>query len=116
VTLAVVVLTALLAAVCWAVFARSRPAAWAVVVLSAVWLPANNGHLEGRTLLVLSDTHGVTQADALGLSCWLIASLVLMRRATVAASARPRWVRSAVPLLTSGMVFAAGALAALGSS
>jgi hypothetical protein len=33
--------------------------------LSAAWLPTNNGHLEGPTLLTVANDHGLTTADLL---------------------------------------------------
>lgn len=44
--------------------------------LSAAWLPANNGHLEGRVLVVVAENHGLTEADLLayaGLALALLA-------------------------------------------
>ena len=44
--------------------------------LSAAWLPANNGHLEGPVLLVVDHSHGLTTADLLayaGLALALLA-------------------------------------------
>ena len=33
--------------------------------LSAAWLPTNNGHLEGPTLIIVANDHGLTTADLL---------------------------------------------------
>lgn len=44
--------------------------------LSAAWLPANNGHLEGPVLIVVANDHGLTTADLLtylGLALSLLA-------------------------------------------
>ena len=70
--------TLLLACAAWCLLTRDRPAAGCLVLAAALWLPANNRHLEGRTLIVLSQSHGVTVADVIGLAGWLLGSAVLV--------------------------------------
>lgn len=57
-----------------------RTRAWAVALLitSAVWLPANNKVLEGHVLWTVSHTHGLTESDLLGIAGILIAAAVLV--------------------------------------
>jgi hypothetical protein len=74
----VVVLTLLLASTAWCLLTRDRIAAACLVVVAAVWFPANNRHLEGRTLLVVGTTHGITVADLIGLAGWLLGTAVLV--------------------------------------
>ena len=65
------VLAAQLVLVAWLVVAGSSlllPSpgiALALMVISAVWLPANNGNLEGPVLLQVDADHGLTVADLL---------------------------------------------------
>jgi hypothetical protein len=55
-----------------------RPGIAAVLaVVSAAWLPVNNGHLEGPTLVAVGHDHGLTVADLfayLGLALSLVAA------------------------------------------
>lgn len=74
----VVVLTLLLGCVAWCALAVDRLAAGCLVVVAAAWLPANNRHLEGSTVLVLSQSHGVTVADLIGVAGWLLGTAVLV--------------------------------------
>ena len=57
------VLAALVLAAAASVLRPGCPVAVLTAALSAVWLPVNNGVLEGATLLTLSEDHGVTVAD-----------------------------------------------------
>lgn len=74
----VLVLTLLLLCAAWCLLTFDRIAAGCLVVAAVLWLPANNRHLEGHTLFVLSQTHGVTVADLIGLAGWLLGSAVLV--------------------------------------
>jgi hypothetical protein len=76
--LSVAALTLLLLCVAWCLLTLDRIAAGCLVIAAALWLPANNRHLEGHTLLVLSQAHGVTVADVIGLAGWLLGSAVLV--------------------------------------
>jgi hypothetical protein len=115
VAVAVIVFICLLAALSWCLIAGSAASCWFLVVCSALWLPANNRHLEGRTLVVLTTTHGITTSDLVALSCWLLATATLLWRAhrsrLSGGSAR------AGPLLVTCVgVFLLGALVAVGTS
>jgi len=110
--LSVVVLTGLVTALVWCVMVRTTSSAWILLALSSIWLPSNNGHLEGRTVLILTDAHAVTQADCVGIACWLVATIVLVWRAQSAAPPGRRPARAGAILLACGFVFAVGALAA----
>jgi hypothetical protein len=57
----------------------TRIAAWLLVICSALWLPLNNGHLEGPVLITANPTHGLTAADLIGYGGWAVAALTLHR-------------------------------------
>ena len=46
-----------------------------LAVLSAAWLPANNGHLEGPVLIVVAHDHGLTTADLVAYAGFALALL-----------------------------------------
>lgn len=46
-----------------------------LAVLSAAWLPINNGHLEGPVLIVVAHDHGLTTADLLAYAGFALALL-----------------------------------------
>lgn len=55
-------------------------AAWALALVSAAWLPLNNGHLEGPILLTFGQQHGLTLSDLIGISGIAVSMLTLWRR------------------------------------
>jgi hypothetical protein len=112
VAFSVAVLTCLVAVAGWCAITRSRLSAWCLLILSALWLPSNNRHLEGHTLLVLTPAHAITQGDAVGVICWLLATSVLLVRAQASAPRTQRWARAAVTFATCALVLALGALTA----
>jgi hypothetical protein len=112
--LAVTVLSCLLASLIWCLVTRSTASSWCLLGLSALWLPTNNGHLEGGTLFEISATHGVTYADLLALGCWLVATATLVWRARRFRSPS-REVRTAGLLLACAGVLALGALVTVAS-
>jgi hypothetical protein len=69
----------LILSACWLAFSRGRwrpiLAGIAVVSCSVVWFGVN-GRWEGRTLYIVSPTHGVTQADLVAPACIAIAFVV----------------------------------------
>jgi hypothetical protein len=111
VAFALAMLGCLFGCLIWAVSVRAPVAAWALVAVSALWLPANNRQLEGSTLLVLSSTHAVTQADALGAICWLIGTGILAWHAVSAPGRRP-WTSIIAMFAGCCVVFGLGALVA----
>lgn len=46
-----------------------------LAALSAVWLPTNNGHLEGPVLIVVAHDHGLTTADLAAYAGFVLALL-----------------------------------------
>ena len=84
----VIVLAALLAVLARAAQARSRRAAWALLLLSGLWFAADQP-LEGPTLFVYSPTHGLTLADLLSGVGAFVALAVLMPDAWHASSHSP---------------------------
>jgi hypothetical protein len=109
----VAVLTCLVAAAGWCLITRNTASAWLTLALSALWLPANNGQLEGHNLIVLAPTHAMTQGDAVGVVCWLLATTVLVLRARASAPAGQRWARVGAMFLACAVILGIGALAAV---
>jgi hypothetical protein len=112
---AVIVFSCLLAALSWCLITGSAASCWFLVVASALWLPANNRHLEGRTLVVLTTTHGITVSDLVALGCWLLATATLLWRAHRSRLAGGA-ARVGTLLATCAGVFLLGALVAVGTS
>ncbi len=108
----VAVLTCLVAVAGWCAVARSQLSAWCLLILSALWLPSNNGQLEGHVLFTVTPTHGITEGDAVGVICWLLATSVLVGRAQASAPRGQRTTRAAVTFLSCGLILALGALTA----
>jgi hypothetical protein len=108
----VAVLTCLVAAAGWCAITRSRLSAWCLLILSAAWLPANNGELEGHNLIVLTPAHAITEGDSVGVICWLLATSVLLVRVQSSVPHGQRWARAAVTFATCALVLALGALIA----
>ncbi len=106
---ALLVLAALLAAWVWNIARPSRRAALVLVILCALWLPANNRHLEGPLLVNLDEKHGLTLSDLLSYGGFVLA-VVSVRRWSRAerhrAGRAPRWVFATV--LGLGVVFVLG--------
>src|SRR5882757_6173760 len=75
------------AVACWV--RPTRLSVWVLVICSALWLPLNNGHLEGPVLITVDPRHGLTAADLIGYGGWVLAALTLHRRRT---EAGPRWM------------------------
>jgi hypothetical protein len=70
----------------------ARPGRWSAVVLVVVsgsWI-VWNGPLEGRTLLVFSERHGITESDLLAVAGFAIAAFALWRTETAGGR---RWSR-----------------------
>ena len=62
----------------------------ALAVLSAAWLPINNGHLEGPVLYTVADDHGLTLADLAAYAGFALAAVAGWRwRRTRIAQAGP---------------------------
>ncbi|MCW2527866.1 MAG: hypothetical protein JWM76_2726 [Pseudonocardiales bacterium] len=82
---ALVVLVVLLMALllCWR--RPSRVAAFALALLAAAWLTANNGHLEGWVLIVVDPKHGLTAADLISYGSFAVAVHTVLRWARVQA-------------------------------
>lgn len=101
--LAIADLLILCAAAVACVVRPSRAAAWLLVVCSAVWLPLNNGHMEGPVLLTVSRDHGLTFADLAAYGGWAIAAWTLYR------VRRPdRLGRRLLPVVAAGLVLLTG--------
>lgn len=81
----------------------TRTAAWLLVVCSALWLPLNNGHLEGPVLITADPRHGLTAADLIGYGGWALAAWTL-RRARHHRTAGPRWL----PVAAAALVLVCG--------
>jgi hypothetical protein len=114
VVFSVVVLTLLLAGAACCLLTLDRVAAAALVVISAVWLPANNGHLEGATVVVVSRTHGITVADLLGVAAWLIGTGILVAAELPSRSRYSRNPNRALAVFAGCVgVFVAGAAVAV---
>jgi hypothetical protein len=107
--LGLVVLIALLATLAATAGRRGTGPAWALLVLSALWLSADRP-FEGPVLVVFSATHGLTLADLLsgvGAVVALVALLVHTRRR------HPPGDRAAAVLTLAGTWWAVLALGAL---
>lgn len=109
---AVLMLTCLVSATFWTLLTRSAVAASVLLVFGALWLPANNGQLEGHNLLTLSTTHGVTEGDAVGIVGWLIAMAVLLHLALRSERGHVRSERIGAVMLAGLGVLALGAVTA----
>lgn len=84
---------------------------WVLLAMSALWLPANNHHLEGPVLLTVTRNHGITVSDLAGIGGFLLSTTILVRR--VAGTPRPvRQVSPAGVLAYCCLTFALGASAA----
>ena len=82
----------------------TRPAAWLLVVCSALWLPLNNGHLEGPVLITADPQHGLTAADLIGYGGWVIAAWTLRRAHRRRAMTDRGWL----PVTTAALVLVSG--------
>ena len=104
-TLAIIDLSALvvLAAVC--MLRWSALAALLLAVVSAAWLPVNNGRLEGPVLITVDAGHGLTAMDLVAYFGFLVViwSTARARRAG-ATSAAGKPVAVALLLLVCGLV------------
>jgi hypothetical protein len=109
---AVVMLTCLVAAAGWCLITRTRLAAWLLLAFSALWLPSNNGQLEGQNLITLSPRHGITQGDSVGVIGWLLAMTVLLVHAVRSEPRQARSERIGAVMLVGLAALAFGALAA----
>jgi hypothetical protein len=86
---------------------------WVLLFLSALWLPANNHSFEGPVLLTVSTNHGITASDLGGITGFLVATGILVRRiASASRSERP--VGPGAVLVYCCVVFGLGAAAAWG--
>lgn len=84
----------------------TRIAAWVLVACSALWLPLNNGHMEGPVLITVVRGHGLTAADLIGYGGWAVAALTLYRVRRHRATG-PRWL----PVMTAAVVLLCGVTA-----
>jgi hypothetical protein len=84
---------------------------WALLLLSTLWLPANNHHFEGPVLLTVSRNHGVTVSDLAGIAGFLLATWILVRRV----ARIPHSPQRLAPALVLGYCCAAFALGAAGA-
>ena len=57
----------------------SRVTAFALVVVCAIWLPVNNGRLEGPTLFAVDSRHGLTVADLFAYAGFVLAASAVLR-------------------------------------
>ncbi len=73
-----VVMNALFASIAWCLSRPNWASILAVVVFAAIW-PFANGELEGATLVVLGDDHGITDSDLLSVFAFVIAAVQLAR-------------------------------------
>lgn len=78
----------------------SRYAGWLLAICSALWLPLNNGHLEGPVLLEVTTRHGLTLADLIGYGGWIVAAVTLHR----VRAHRTRWL----PVTAAALVLICG--------
>ena|SRR5579875_3548510 len=78
----------------------TRTAAWLLVVCSALWLPLNNGHMEGPVLLTVAPHHGLTAGDLIGYGGWLVAAWTLYR----VRGQKTRWL----PITAAALVLIGG--------
>lgn len=90
------------AAACWV--CPTRVAAWLLVVCSALWLPLNNGHLEGPVLIAVTARHGLTAADLIGYSGWVVAAWTLRRAQRQKTATDQGWL----PVTTAALVLVFG--------
>lgn len=112
--LASVLLLVMIATGVVCLLASSAAAAWLLLGLSALWLPANNHRLEGPTLVELASEHGITVSDLAGVAGLLIAVWVLCRNAAAQARTRgaPAGPRVIATISCCAAVFALGAVGA----
>jgi hypothetical protein len=113
--IAVLILTCLVSAAGWCLITRTQFAAWTLVTTSAVWLPANNGHLEGHIVFTLNHAHGITQGDFVGITGWLFGTGVLSYHALRSDTRSPRSPHVGVVLLICLAILAVGMLSAYAS-
>lgn len=78
-------------------------------MLSALWLPANNYLLEGRVLLSLGESHGVTVSDLFGAFAFLLGTTAVLYAAAREGRGRTRVLASAAGCV---LIFLSGAAAA----
>jgi len=93
---------------CAAVACLTRPdtrwVLWILVICSALWLPLNNGHLEGPVLITVDPRHGLTAADLIGYGGWVLAAATL-QRGRRRADISPQWlpIGAAAAVLVCGV-------------
>ncbi|AZG48048.1 hypothetical protein [Gordonia insulae] len=73
----------------WCLARPGRLSAAVLIVVAGAWI-VFNGPLEGATLVVISDRHGVTESDLLSVAGFAIAGWALWRTET---SAGRRWAQ-----------------------
>lgn len=76
---ALVALVGLLTTLAATVARPRRGTAWALLGFTALWLPANDQHLEGGVLIDFGGYHGLTSADLLAAVGAATAGVVLLR-------------------------------------
>jgi hypothetical protein len=112
---AIVVLVLLLIALIATIVSPTAVPAAVLLVLSAVWLPANH-KLEGSVLFVLSYTHGVTLSDLLAVLGAIVGAGVLMRVMWFESDPRDRTWNLVTVAGACWSVIAIGALVAVAGS
>jgi hypothetical protein len=85
---AYLILVALVGAVLINLLAPTPGTAVLVVVIAGLWLPVNNGHLEGPILIEVDPRHGLSTADLASYAAFVLANLSLWRWRSVSRSAR----------------------------
>lgn len=83
--------------------------AWLLLVASALWLPVNNGVVEGPVLISIGTAHGLTTSDLFGVAGACVAAAALVRRGR---HGRRVALRVGCTVVLCAAVFALGALAA----
>ena len=110
--LAVASLLALVVLIGWCLRRWSVTVACLLAVASALWLPANNGHLEGPVLATLDRSHGLTLADLLSYFGFIVVVVSTLYARQAARHSPRRDPASALPCLVAPVLLAGGLLLA----
>ena len=92
---------------------RTELAGWSLLVFSALWLPANNGQMEGHPVLMLSHDHSVMTADLYGVLGLIVATVTVVRPVDWRGWQRPDRNAAASRLAACVLVFGLGAATAV---
>jgi hypothetical protein len=111
-TFAIIVLVCLLASLVLCLALRTSPASWCLLAFSALWLPANNNHLEGTVVFGVGAVHGMTTSDLISVAGFLVSLATLLWRSHRTTWPARRGADPAAIVVICALIFGLGAAAA----